>query len=165
MTAIRLRPMGSTFAMILFSVAATTVNPFFVGSSAIRLQSYNYRHWSHIRFTAHGLWVIGCSCPRTRCESSSMPLLLTTHHMHFPRTLFSPSFSIWKTFGQCSTPIHVGYNKDFERGLWVIPIVLSAWWCPPCVGRLPYCAVFPSIRHTSDEDGLSRYRQTGSTEG
>ena len=44
MTAIRLRPMGSTFAMILFSVAATTVNPFFVGSSAIRLQSYNYRN-------------------------------------------------------------------------------------------------------------------------
>ena len=37
-----LRPMGSKFAMILFSVAATTVNPFFVGSSAIRLQSYNF---------------------------------------------------------------------------------------------------------------------------
>lgn len=35
MTAIRLRPMGSTFAMILFSIAAVTVNPFVVGSSPL----------------------------------------------------------------------------------------------------------------------------------
>ena len=139
MTAIRLRPMDSTFAMILCSIAATTVNPFFVGSSAIRLQSYNYRNT--LLWDAPPLIFPTDTGTMEPCSHSTDTGLLkeTAWNVLFP---LSVSPIITRKRGYLNIKVRCGKGWRTSLTYLVLPVSWSHWII---IYSCPFCSFVSSI--------------------